>query len=128
MKIQGMERIFKGNALAFVAGQIERGEFPDLEVLSQGLARDEEMPSTVRQWLSDYLAGKVKRPRGKPKSVIDAQIERESKEFLSRWIRHTIKMHKALGGKSDEIFEAFAPELGLEPSALAQIVRRKRKG
>lgn len=62
---------------------------------------------------------------GKPKSAIDAQIVRESADQIRPMMKTFIAIQKARGGKASDVFELFAPALGLEAGALAQIVNRK---
>jgi hypothetical protein len=132
MKIPGLPRVFQGNALGYIASQLARGEFPDLEVLSQGLARDEEtIPPTVRRFLSEHV-GTIKRPRwGRPKSAIDAQLEGQSADDLRHMTKSIIaRIRQRTGKPYDEVkklvIDSIAPLRGLTPGSLEQIVWRRK--
>lgn len=88
---------------------LARGKFPDLEFVSMALRGGMPVPIEVRNFLADYIEGKIKKPRGRrPKrTTIDSLIK---------------DMRLSMAA---EAVEEYAKEEGISKEAAREFIARK---
>jgi len=63
--------------------ELRHGEFPSSAGLAFGLRSDAPVPPEVREFLAKWVAGEIKRPKGRPRrNWMD-------REFTGNWVRAT---------------------------------------
>jgi hypothetical protein len=91
--------------------ELRNDRFPDLRMLAAALRRDEQVPYEVRVFLADYLDGKIKKPRGRPRaSVVEELFSNVGASMIYRTFVEENRAAKARG-----------EHLGDTPSELALV-------